>query len=285
MNNLILFWALTTYFALGIMNPVLAQKETVDDPDSSGVVKDRLLPSSTPVLLFSDTEDEEKEEKKGRKKKKKKNFYFGERTKKALIKSSFRDQVTYQVFHFTTAALKTDAYIRDIFWYDYKNKAIKDRGFEKSKGYLLHGPYEKRIGETVVESGMYYYGTKHGRWMTYDSKSILLDKKHYSEGWPKDSRVTYYDRGDRTIEKLIPVEYDLEEGNFFHFYKDGQVAVTGEYNFGEKVGLWTEYWKTEGDQNIKKREIQYQNEAFMNNFKPFIRAEWDDEGNLIYRNQ
>ncbi|MBD3626537.1 hypothetical protein [Cyclobacterium sp.] len=264
---------------------VHGQKEAnASDPDSSGVVSNRLLPSSTPVLLFSDAEDDLKEEKKSKKKKRKKNVYFGEKTKKTLIKSSFRDQVTYQVFHFTFSKREPDPYIRDIYWYDSKNKAIKNSGFSPSKGYLLHGPYERRIGEQVVETGMYYYGTKHGRWMTFDGKNILQDKRHYDEGWPKDSRITYYNRGERKIEKLTPIEYDLEEGNFYHFYPDGQVAVTGEYSFGEKVGLWTEYWSTEKDKTVKKREIQYQSEAFTNGYKPYIRAEWDREGNLIYRN-
>lgn len=255
------------------------------DPDSSGIVKNRLLPTSTPVLLFSDPEDEEKKkEKKKKKKKKKKNIFFGEKTKKTMIRHSFRGQVTYQVFNFTFKDKQLDTYIRDIYWYDRKNKTIKNRGYHPSKGNLLHGPYEKRVGENVIETGMYYYGTKHGRWMAYDGKNILVNKTHYSEGWPKESRVTYYNRGERQIEKLIPIEYDLEEGNFYHFFQDGQIAVTGEYHFGEKVGLWTEYWKTKDDKIVKKREIQYQDEPFMKNFRPYIRAEWDQEGNLIYRN-
>jgi antitoxin component YwqK of YwqJK toxin-antitoxin module len=254
---------------------------TAVEADSSGIEVNRLLPTSTPVLLFSDAEDEIKEEKK-KKKKKKKNFYFGERTKRGLIKNSFRDQVTYQFFSYTTRNKKSDPYIRDIFWYDTKNKSIKSSGFEPGRGYLLHGPYQKRIGENVVETGMYFFGTKHGRWMSYDAKNILLDKKKYSEGWPKASRITYYNRGENKIEKLTPIEYDLEEGNFFHFYPDGEVAVAGEYKFGERIGVWTEYWPKENEKRVRKREIQYQNEALNNSFKPYIRAEWDKEGNLIY---
>jgi len=258
------------------------EKSTKVEVDSSGVEENTLLPTSTPVLLFSDAEENLKEEKKEKRKKKKKNFYFGEKTRKGLIKNSFRDQVTYQYINYTTRNKKIDPYIRDIFWYDTKNKAIKSGGFNPSQGYLLHGPYEKRIGENVVETGMYFYGTKHGRWMSFDTKNILLDKRKYSEGWPKASRITYYNRDERKIEKLTPIEYDLEEGNFFHFYPDGQVAVAGEYKFGERIGIWTEYWPRENDKTVKKREIQYQNEALNNVFKPYIRGEWDTEGSLIY---
>ena len=67
------------------------------------------------------------------------------------------------------------------------------------------------------------------------------------------------------------------------FHEDGRVAVVGEYKFGEKVGLWTEYWNETGDQTIRKREIQYQEKPFSKNFRPYIRAEWDRDGNLIYR--
>ncbi len=264
--------------------PVLAQDELVVDPDSSGVEKSRLLPTSTPILLFSDQEEETREKKKQKKKKERKNFYFGERTSRSMIRSSFRDQTTLQLFHTTSRNQRVDPYIRDIYWYDSRSKSIKDRNFDPSKGQLLHGPYEKRVNNVVVETGMYYYGTKHGRWLAFDAKSVLLDKSHFYQGWPKDSRITYYNRENREIERLTPIEYDLEEGNFFHFFPGGQVAVIGEYRYGERVGLWTEYWETKGDELIRKREIQYQPEPFTRDFRPYIRAEWDREGNLVYRN-
>ncbi len=291
----------TLFLAIGCLytHSIMAQDENTEaestsgksaevakaDPDSSGVVKDRLSPTSTPVLLFSDAEEEEnKEKKKKKKKKRKKNVYFGIKTKKTMIKHSFRDQVTYQVFHITYKNQEVDPYIRDIYWYDSKNKAIKNKNFDPSKGYLLHGPYERRIDDTVVETGMYFYGTKHGRWMTYDAKNILLDKLHYSRGWPKESRITYYNREEKKIERMTPIEYELKEGNFYHFFQDGSLAVSGEYHHGERVGTWTEYWHTPNHQLIRKREIKYQDEPFTKNHKPYIRAEWDKEGNLVYRN-
>lgn len=261
------------------------QVEEKSDPDSSGVVNNVLVPTSTPVLLFSTLEDKEpsKKERKKKKKNKRKKIYFGERTQRSMIKESFRDQTQTQLFHYTSSKQVVDPYIRDIYWYDRKERVIRTKNFDPSRGYLLHGPYEKRVDDAVVESGMYYYGTKHGRWMSFNTKNILLDKSHFYEGWPKASRVTYYNRADQQIEKITPVEYDLEEGNFYHFYKSGQVAVTGEYKFGEKIGLWTEYWEDTGDKVVRKREIQYQEQPFTKGFRPYIRAEWDKEGNLVYR--
>jgi antitoxin component YwqK of YwqJK toxin-antitoxin module len=257
------------------------EEEGKTDPDSSGAVSKVLLPTSTPILLFTAVED--KEEDKEKKKKKKKNFYFGERTKKGLIKQSFREQDQTEYFHYTRSTQEVDPYIRDIYWFDRKSRVIRNKGFDPSKGYLLHGPYEKRLNDNVVESGMYYYGTKHGRWLSFNEKNILLDKSYYYEGWPKASRVTYYNRAENQIEKLTPVEYELEDGNFYHFYENGQIAVVGEYKYGEKIGLWTEYWNKSGNQLIRKREIQYQEKPFTGDFRPYIRAEWDEEGNLIYR--
>jgi antitoxin component YwqK of YwqJK toxin-antitoxin module len=260
----------------------LAQEKQGDRkaPDSTGVVADRLMPTTLPLLLFD--EPERKAKKKSAKKKIKKNIFYGEQTKKAYIKQTVRDQSLYQFFHYTSSNRKIDPYIRDIHWYDYRDKIIRVKDYDSSRGYLLHGPYEKRAGETIIEKGNFFFGTKHGTWMNFDSKSILLNKLHFYEGWPKDSKVTYYNRSEQQIEKLTPIEYELMEGNFFHFYENGQIAVTGEYQYGERVGLWTEFWDNK-NKVIRKREIQYQETPFTKYFKPFIRAEWDKEGNLVYR--
>ena len=268
-----------------ISHAALAQKrkkEKAEDPDSTGVVMDRFMPSTLPILLFDDTEKKEKQKKE--KKKIKKNIFFGERTKKGRIKQSFRDQTQTQQFHYTYTNKTVDPYIRDIYWFDKKDNVIRTKDFDPSRGYLLHGPYSRSMEETVLEEGNFYFGTKHGIWLSFDNRSVLLDKLHYSEGWPKDSRVSYYNKANNQIEQLTPIEYELKEGHFYHFYEDGQIAVSGEYHYGEKVGLWTEYWNNKS-KVIRKREVQYQETPFTKNFRPYIRAEWDKDGNLIYRNE
>lgn len=272
----------TIFLLSGQVNAQKEKKSETTDPDSSGVVSDRFLPTAAPLLLFDDNTKTEK--KKEEKKKVKKNIYFGEKTKKGYVRQNVRDQTQYQIYNYTTQNRPVDPYIRDIYWIDSKDKVIRSKDFDPARGYLLHGPYEREIGEVLVEKGYFFFGTKHGTWLTFDIKTVLQDKLHYSEGWPKDSKVTYYNREDKKIEKLIPIEYDLMEGNFFHFHEDGQVGVVGEYHFGEKVGLWTEYWNVKG-KTVRKREIQYQEKPFTKNFTPYIRAEWDKEGNLIYRKE
>lgn len=253
------------------------------DPDSSGVVNSSLLPTTMPLLLFD--ENKEKEEKKEKKKKERKNIWFGIKTRRGYAKREIRGQEIYEYFNYTEDSRRLDPYIRDVYWFDTQERSIRTSGYEEGKGYLLHGPYERTINETVVESGMFYYGTKHKTWMLFDSNNVLQDKNHYSEGWPKESRISYYESSSRSVEEIIPIQYGLEEGNYFYFYDDKQVAVTGEYQYGEKVGLWTEYWDTGNTKAIRKREIQYQDEPYTKNFRPYIRAEWDKDGNLVYRKE
>ena len=263
---------------------VYGQEAEKATPDSVEAANDILRPISTPVLLFTAVEEKEAEEKKDRKKKRKnRRIYYGEKTYRGSVKQTFRDQTRAQYFHYTQTNREVNPYVRDVFWYDKKEGILRDRDFDPSRGYLLHGPYEERIEDQVIQTGMFYYGTKHERWMDYNAQNILLDKSIYEEGWPKASRVSYYNRADRQIETVTPVKYELEEGNFYHFYEDGQVAVSGKYKFGEKIGLWTEYWEGNNNPKIRKREVQYQKEPFTKDFQPYIRAEWDREGNVIYR--
>lgn len=263
-----------------------AQKNGEDkksDPDSTGVVNSALLPTVAPLLLFD--EEKEKEEKKEKKKKARKNIWFDVKTQKGYTRREIRGQSYFEFFNYTDAARQPDPYIRDIYWFDPKERAIKTEGFIVGQGYLLHGPYERLVNETVVESGMFYYGMKHKTWMVFDDKNILQDKAHFSEGWPRESTVKYYNRTSKSIEEITPIQYGLKEGNYFYFYSDEQIAVTGEYKYGEKVGLWTEYWDTKNTKAIRKREIQYQEEPYTKNFRPYIRAEWDKDGNLVYRKE
>ena len=279
MNRIYSILLLTLFF----QSALFAQsKEKKTDPDSTGVVDSSLLPTTMPLLLFDDSK--EKEEKKEKKKKARKNIWFGIKTQKGFIRNNIRGQQIYEFFNYTDLERKLDPYIRDVYWFDPKDRGIKKEGFAKGKGYLLHGPYERRVNDVVVESGMYYYGTKHKTWMLFDSKNVLQDKDHFTEGWPRESKITYYNRSTQTVEEITPIQYGLEEGNYFYFYEDRQIAVTGEFQYGEKVGLWTEYWDTNNSKTIRKREIQYPETPFADNFKPYIRAEWDKDGNLVYRN-
>ena len=52
---------------------------------------------------------------------------------------------------------------------------------------MMHGPYKKRLGEQIIEEGMFYYGLKHDRWVRFNRSDILQDKEFFSLGWYNES--------------------------------------------------------------------------------------------------
>ena len=144
---------------------------------------------------------------------------------------------------------------------------------------LIHGPYKKMQNNIVLEEGIFYKGTKHGRWMQYDRNDVLNDKEKYYKGWPKESLATYYDPIERKkVKELIPVEIDEREGFYFLFHENGTIAVTGEYKWGEKVGDWIENYPN----GKRKKIISYPKEPFQEDFRPYVRKEWNDKGLEIF---
>ena len=234
----------------------------------------------TPASLDFKKEEDPVSDKK--KKKIKKKVYYGVKTKKAFTRKGQGDRVTYELFYVLKNPEKPQTFVRDIYWYDYTRHEIrKTTAFDPSKGVLLHGPYEKRQGDVVLEKGIFYKGTRHGRWMKYNRDSTLADKDRFYRGWPKESLVSYYDPQDRKrMKEMTPIEYGEKEGYYYFFHENGQLAVQGEYQWDEKVGDWTEYYPN----GKRKKIITYPKEPFDEAIKPYVKAEWNDKGKELYRN-
>jgi antitoxin component YwqK of YwqJK toxin-antitoxin module len=241
--------------------------------------EEQLFSVDTPVSL--DFEQDEEPVNTEKKKKPKKKVFYGIKTKKGFTRKGYGNRVTYELFYYLKKPQAPQSFARDIYWYDFSRKEIrKTATFDPSKGVLLHGPYEKRQGDLVIQKGIFYKGSKHGRWLSYNKDSVLIDKEKYYKGWPKESVVSYYDPADRKkMKEIIPIEFGEKEGYYYRFHESGQVAVMGEYRFDQKVGDWTEYYPN----NKRKRIIAYQKEAF-DETTPYIKAEWNDKGKEIYRN-
>ncbi len=233
----------------------------------------------TPVVLDFKKEEEPVEKKKKRVKKK---VFYGIKTKKGFTRKGYGDKVTYETFYYLKKSEKPQTFVRDIYWFDYTRKEIrKTTTFDPLKGVLLHGPYERRQGSLVLAKGIYYKGTKHGRWLTYGRDSTLTDKEKYFHGWPRESLVSYYDPQERKhMKEMTPIEFNEKEGYYYFFHANGQLAVQGEYQWDEKVGDWTEYYPN----GKRKKIIAYSKEPFDKELKPYIKAEWNDKGKEIYRN-
>jgi antitoxin component YwqK of YwqJK toxin-antitoxin module len=273
------FLRIILLFLLTVPITLWAQDEKQQEEDQP---EETRFTVDTPISLDFEKEEEPVDTKK--KKKVKKKVFYGIKTKKGFTRKGFGDKVTYELFYTLKKPEKPQTFARDIYWYDFTTKQIrKTASFNpaKHKGVLLHGPYEKKQGDILLEKGIFYKGTKHGRWMKYTRDSVLTDKEKYYKGWPKESEVSYYDPNERKkMKEITPIEYGEKEGYYYKFYENGQVAITGEYHWDQKVGDWTEYYPN----NRRKKIISYPKEAFDGSVKPYIKIEWNEKGKEIYRN-
>lgn len=215
-----------------------------------------------------------------KKKKPKKNVYYGKKTKKAFTKKVSGNKVVTELFSVLKVYEDPLPYVRDIYWFDYrKRKIIKSRKINKDNAGIMHGPYRKMAGGEVVEEGIFYMGTKHGRWTRWNKHNILQTKEKYYKGWPKESMVAYHNKEEKKLKEVIPVHFGEKEGNYYAFHESGNLAARGEYHFDHKVGVWKEYYD---QRNRRKREISYPKNPFDKDFVPYIAREWDKQGKLIY---
>lgn len=240
--------------------------------------------SETPLTIDLYEEEEDEEDDVDIKIKRKKNVFYGLKTKKGFTKTGFGEKTVIETFHYLKEDKQIDPYVRDIYWYSFEDGRIhRGRNVDPKDGVLLHGPYRKFLSSSdqTLEEGIFYRGMKHGRWVRLNTDNILQDKEKYFKGWPKESKVAYYDRDRKKLREVIPVEYGDREGYYYYFHENGQLAVMGEYKFDHKVGVWREYYPY---RRGRKKEIQYrpENDVFMSGFRPYVLREWNQEGKVIY---
>jgi len=235
----------------------------------------------TPLTIDLESEkDLEDELAQPKKKKVKRNVFYGLKTKRGFSKKLRNGKVIREEFRYLKEPVEFDRYVRDIHWFNYKKKTITtSRKFDPKNGVILHGPYTKWIGDQILERGIYYKGMRHGRWTRYNKYDILQDKEKYYKGWPKLSKVAYYDKERKKLREIIPVQFGEKEGNYFAFHESGRIAAKGEFQFDRKVGIWIEYYD---QRKRKKKEIQYPEDPFDDDFVPYIIREWDEKGIPIY---
>ncbi len=236
----------------------------------------------SPLTINLDEEVEEEEEvTKKKKKKKNKKVFFGIKTKRGFTKTGYANRQIVELFHYLKDKdyAGPDPYVQNFYWYDFKKKRIvNSTRVDREYAGVLHGHYVKKMDEQVLEEGFYYKGTKHGRWVEYNRHDILMDKKNFWKGWPKESLMSYYDFDKTKLKEVIPVHYGEKSGNYYAFHESGVIAVTGEYKFGHKVGVWREYY----DNQRIKREVIYPEDPFDFETSPIITKEWSKDGRLLY---
>lgn len=241
--------------------------------------KDQRFTTETPINLDFGKEEEPIAPKK---KKVKKKVFYGVKTKKGFSRRGTGERVTYELFYYLKKPEAPKTFVRDIWYYDYARREIRrTSNFDPAKGVLLHGPYRRVMNNITLESGIFYKGTKHGRWMTYERDSTLKDKAKYYKGWPSESTISYHDPLERKkVKEITPIEFGEKEGFYYMFHENGLVAVTGEYKFDRKVGNWVEYYSN----GKRKKLVAYPKDPFDKEVTPFIKTEWNEKGKEIYRN-
>tara|TARA_Y100001933_G_scaffold152819_1_gene151187 strand:- start:1291 stop:2100 length:810 start_codon:yes stop_codon:yes gene_type:complete len=225
-------------------------------------------------LLFQEDEDTLMIDKK---EKKKKNVFFGIKTKKGFIRTTSGRNLVYENFHYIKTPEIKNEYAQEIYFYDKKKKKIVRSKKIVEGAVMMHGPYKKRLGEQIIEEGIFYYGLKHDRWVRFNRSDILQDKEFFSLGWYNESIRFFWDTEKKKIKEIIQVRFGEKQGKYFAFFENGDIAATGQFSFDKPVGTWTEFYKS----GKKKREIKHNESAFNLN-ESFITREWNINGKLIY---
>ena len=225
-------------------------------------------------LLFQEDEDTLMIDKK---EKKKKNVFFGIKTKKGFIRTTSGRNLVYENFHYIKTPEIKNEYAQEIYFYDKKKKKIVRSKKIVEEAVMMHGPYKKRLGEQIIEEGIFYYGLKHDRWVRFNRSDILQDKEFFSLGWYNESIRFFWDTEKKKIKEIIQVRFGEKQGKYYAFFENGDVAANGQFSFDKPVGTWTEFYKS----GKKKREIKHTESAFNLN-KSFITREWNINGKLIY---
>ena len=259
------------------------------------------------VHLFTNVEEplvdlgKEEEVKEFKKKRKKKRVFYGYKTKKAFVKKGYGVRQKITVFHYLKAWEKPDPYAKYIYWFHYEKwKIVKTSParVDQEKGMILHGPFKVMAGEQILEQGIYYKGTKHGRWVKYtkpkdvtykgiDTVTItgqqkLMEKSKWYKGWPKDSEISYYDREKKLMKEVKPMVNGELHGDYFTWYKNGKVKEYGKYKYGIKIGKWVTYFNGK-KRHYKQKVISYPRDPFEKEGRDgTLENEWDASGKMIF---
>ncbi len=275
------YWVLLVLL-LGLVAPVAvqAQSDLLNDPSKKKKAIVVPKPGDKP-LIYEDTLESDK--RKEKKKKIPKKTFWGIKTRKAFTKVVSGKKKTYEIFYILRKPQAPDPYVQNLYWFHRKKRKIITGPIpekEKQFAYLLHGPYYKTINKVRVEEGQFYVGSKTGRWenVTATEEELLTNKQKFYKGWPKDSKISYFDADKTKVEEVLPYLDGQLHGEYFKFYQNGQVAESGKYEFGKKIGTWREYFP---DKKKLKLEMQYPPDAFTQADTVKIR-EYDAKGAILY---
>lgn len=260
---------------------VLGGKDNLDERIRSRTLDDG---EDAKPLVFKDSAASDKRVE--RKKKIPKRMFYGVRTKKAYIRKMNGRKMTVEFFYYIKKEQEIQPFVKDIYWFHTVKKKIfvgainpKDKPFSK----ILHGPYRKMVDGKMEEEGIFYFGAKHGRWMyekLQGEEMLLVEKEKFYKGYPKESNFQYYDVDKTKIKEVVPRKAGELHGEYAKFSESGNLLLEGEYEYGVKIGKWTDYF--DNNKRKLKRQLQYQKTWDEKGFKPYTLIEYDDKGKVVY---
>ena len=211
-----------------------------------------------------------------------KSLFYGIKTKRGFtITGKGKAKVT-ELFYFVPVWKEPDPYIPIVYWYNMKKRKVLNTPIlEKDKKYarLLHGPYLKKTTYSILEDGIFYMGSKHGRWEKYDKGDVLVEKIKYFRGWTRESIITYFDQDRKKIQEIMPIQNGTKTGKYYKYYESGLIAEDGQFAENEKIGTWVEYFD---DRKKRKRQTQYPNDPYDKKTEVKVVKEWDETGRITF---
>ncbi len=211
-----------------------------------------------------------------------KKVFYGVKTKRGFVVTGKGKARIVELFYFLPVWKEPDPYVPVAYWFNMKKRKVMNTPIlEKDKRYarLLHGPYLKKTTYSIVEDGIFYMGSKHGRWEKYDKTDVLVDKTKYFRGWTRESIITYYDQDRKKIQEIMPVQNGIRTGKYLRYYESGLIAEEGEYAENAQIGLWAEYYE---DRKKRKKLTQYPKDPYDTETEPIVVKEWDVNGRLVF---
>src|SRR6478735_6685160 len=150
------------YYLLFLSLLYLASPMALGQTDNNKVVTDTI-----PTLEFG----EQDEVVQTKKKKVKKKVFYGLKCKRGFTSKGDGQRLVMESFFYLKSYKDPNPYVKNIYVYDVRKQQIVELTEieEKNKPFykILHGPYKKTQNGDVIETGVFYIGTKHARWEKY----------------------------------------------------------------------------------------------------------------------
>ncbi|WP_139263032.1 toxin-antitoxin system YwqK family antitoxin [Flammeovirga pacifica] len=289
----ILFLLFLLFLMLGAFLNVSAQVEEEDQKPKKRkplvVAIDSVSEDAPTIELNPGAPDDEEVIK--RKKKKKKKVFWGIKTKKAYTRTNSKGNVIFELFFVLPEYEAPSAYAPVKYFYNTKEKKIEKKTTSRPEyGLPLHGKYVKIVNKDTLTTGQFYKGLLTGRWVWYGKDKEIRDKKYYYMGFPKESKIQYYDSKQTKVKEVVPIQFEEKNGIYQSFYESGRKKVVGSYKFGLKIGDWTEFYDAidkRGRQRKKKiTRHRNKNRIYDKSYGgPVVKYEWDEKGKVLIKNK